>query len=366
MSAPLRNPPHDPDRYLADVLQALTGATACDASVHVATRAASELAGAAALCLLSPVEERSVVCLAGRKELYRCDLRRTSLGQGKDEFIALPTGECQSIGTPCLVPLQTVCGYTAVAFLWEPGHAVDPQQLTRLQLVAKALGLAIRTWHESEELALRLEMQCRLAAELQHRLRNNLALMRSVVRRSHETAESPEEFALHLEARIGALARLQGALATAGAAGIELEDVVRTELIASAVPEKRYALQGPAVWLRAKAAESLGLAVHELATNSLKYGALGASAGKLAVVWDMTGGERPHLWLSWSESGVTIATLAPRRRGFGQELLECSLPYELNARTQLTFSPGGVHCTIEMPLEPYAATAGQPVRGVYQ
>ena len=120
----------------------------------------------------------------------------------------------------------------------------------------------------------RLRDERRASAELQHRLRNNLALMRSVIRRSNETAESAEEFALHLDARIGALARTQGMLAAAGAVGVELEELVRTELIASAVLEKHYRRQGPAVRLHAKGAESLGLAMHELATNSLKFGAL--------------------------------------------------------------------------------------------
>jgi two-component system, chemotaxis family, CheB/CheR fusion protein len=57
------------------------------------------------------------------------------------------------------------------------------------------------------------------------------------------------------------------------------------------------------------------------------------------------------LHLSWIESGVTIASVAPRRRGFGQEVIECTLPYELGARTYLAFSPGGVRCEVEIPLE---------------
>ena len=354
----------DPDQRLAEAFDDLTAAAGHDAAVHVAAVAASELAGAAGLCLLSPAEDRCIVALARTRELYRCDVGRTRFGKtsGQAEFIASPTGERKSVGTTLIVTLRQTSGYTAVVFLWDAADPLDPQLARRLELLAKALGMATQTWRRNEQYAQRLDAQQRLAADLQHRLRNNLALIRSVVRRSYDTAESPEQFALHLEARIGALARMQGALAAAGSAGVELEELVRTELIASAVPEKHYFVQGPAVWLRGKAAESLALVAHELATNSLKYGALAASTGRLAVVWEVTRAEQPRLWLSWSESGVTVATVAPRRRGFGQELLECTLPYELSARTQLTFSPGGVHCTIELPLEPYATAVEQPAQ----
>jgi two-component system CheB/CheR fusion protein len=135
---------------------------------------------------------------------------------------------------------------------------------------------------------------------------------------------------------------------------VELEDLVRTELTACAVPEQRYLVEGPAVRLHAKGAASVGLAVHELATNSVKFGALGAASGSLAVTWTVTADSR--LRVSWIESGANIVAVAPRRRGFGQELIECTLPYELGARTRLTFSPGGVLCEIDLPLE--ACSAG--------
>ena len=172
-----------------------------------------------------------------------------------------------------------------MGFFWQPGQATAPQRTRQLELLAKTLGLAAAAWRKDDENAARQRDQQRISADLQHRLRNNLALMRSIIRRSHETAESAEHFALHLEARIGALSRIQAVLAAAGEAGIEFEELVRTELIASAVPEKRWVLQGPAVRLHAKGAESLGLAMHELATNSLKFGALAAPSGSVAITW---------------------------------------------------------------------------------
>jgi two-component sensor histidine kinase len=343
----------DPERYLAEVFDQLTAAGTRDASVRIAVQAANELAQVDGLCLLSAAGERCVVALAQQQLIHQCDLRNSGLYRtaaplfrseatrsrtlwGKEDFIALPTGEQLRVGVALIVALQAATGYAAVGFFWQPGRTPDSNGTRKLQLLAKALGLTASAWQK---------------ADLQHRLRNNLALMRSIIRRSHETAESAEHFALHLEARVGALGRMQGASATAGAAGVELEELVRTELIASAVPERRYSLQGPAVRLHTKGAELLALAAHELATNSLKFGAFAAQDGYLSVVWSVTGGQLPRLHLSWIERGVTIASVAPRRRGFGQEVIECTLPYELGARTQLAFSPGGVRCDVEIPLE---------------
>jgi two-component sensor histidine kinase len=309
----------DPERYLGGVLDQLIAAATREDALRIATLAARELGGADSLDLLAPGQE--------------------------------PNGDRPRDGLTVIVPLPEASGHTAVGFFWQPGRTADQHQRRRLELLAKTLGLAARAWRRDEEQALQLRDERRASTEMQHRLRNNLALVRSVIRRSSETAESAEQFALHLDARIGALVRTQGVLAAAGVAGVEIEELLRTEMIASVVAEERYRLQGPTVRLHASGAQSLGLAMHELATNSLKFGALAAENGFLAVTWTVTGGPMPELQVSWIESGVTIASLAPRRRGFGQELIECMLPYELGADTRLDFTPGGVYCTLMMPLQ---------------
>jgi two-component sensor histidine kinase len=358
----------DSEQYLANVFDQLTAAGTRDASVRIVVQAANELAQVDGLCMMSSVGERCVVALAQQQLIHQCDVRNSSLYRtasplfrseasgsrvlwGKEDCIVLPTGAQLRIGVALIVALHAASGYAAAGFFWQPGRTPDSNGTRKLQLLAKALGLSASAWQKDEEHATHQRDQRLVSADLQHRLRNNLALMRSVIRRSHETAESAEHFALHLEARVGALGRIQGASTTAGAAGVELEELVRTELIASAVPERRYSLQGPAVRLHTKGAELLALAAHELATNSLKFGAFAAQDGYLSVLWRVTAGQLPRLHLSWIESGVTIASVAPRRRGFGQEVIECTLPYELGARTHLAFSPGGVRCEVEIPLE---------------
>jgi two-component sensor histidine kinase len=362
----------DPERYVADVLDRLTAADSRDISLRIVVQAAHELAGADGICMLSAPGERCVVALARHEEIHLCGLRSSGLYRtaapllrgeiagsrtlwGKEDFVTLPNGEQLRIGVALIVPVHAASGHAAVGFFWQPGRTTDAPGTRRLELLAKALGLAASAWRKDDEYAANVRDQRRISADLKHRLRNNLAQTRSIIRRSQETAESAEHFALHLEARIGAVGRMQGAVATAGDAGVELEELVRSELMASAVPERSYSMQGPIVRLHIKGAESLALAVHELAMNSLKFGSLATPNGHLAVAWTVSEGQLPRLCISWIESGTTIASLAPRRRGFGQELIESTLPYELGAETRLMFSPGGVVCEIDVPLEACAA-----------
>ncbi|HET9444965.1 MAG TPA: sensor histidine kinase [Steroidobacteraceae bacterium] len=373
MTSQSSNPTQEPERYLADILHELSAAATREAGVRIVARAARTLAGAEGMCILSAVGDRCIVALAQHSQVHECDLRSSSIHRGagpllrseasgaqvlwgKEDTIVLPTGERQRVGAALIVPLAPASGHPAVGFFWGPGETVEAQTARRLELLAKALALAAAMWRKVEESAAR--EQQRLQSDVQHRLRNNLATIRSVIRRSYETAESAEHFALHVQARAGALARMQGVLASIGEAGVDLEDLIRTELSASAAPEQGYSLQGPEVRLHMRGAEVLTLAVHELATNSLKFGALGAPGGQLAIAWRVEG-PQPHLHLTWVESGVTIATVAPRRRGFGLELIECTLPYEIGAQTRLAFSPGGVECKIEIPLEACAIVEAQ-------
>jgi two-component sensor histidine kinase len=107
------------------------------------------------------------------------------------------------------------------------------------------------------------------------------------------------------------------------------------------------------VQLCGKVAESISLAVHELVTNALKYGALTTPKGHVHVTWRMAERDGRHLLaLQWRETGVGLIDVQPRRMGFGRRLLEKALPYELGAETTLRFAPGGVCVSIEVALPP--------------
>lgn len=192
-----------------------------------------------------------------------------------------------------------------------------------------------------------------MVAELQHRVRNILAVIRSIVSRTAETSETVEDLSAHLDGRLAALARTQVLLTRSPGAGVDLEGLVRDELLAQVADDGRIVVEGPEILLPPKAAEVMTLAVHELATNATKYGALADSRGRIDIRWTVEPRDGiDWLRLHWRESGVQIAAAAPRRSGFGVVLIEQRVPYELTGAGTLTFAPGGVQCEIAFPLIP--------------
>jgi PAS domain S-box-containing protein len=191
-----------------------------------------------------------------------------------------------------------------------------------------------------------------LLGELQHRVRNNLAVIRSIVRRTAEMSGSAEEQAMHLDGRLDVFARVQSLVTQDPGTWIDLGRMVSDELLAHAAHEGAQArTSGPSVRLRPRTAELLGLALHELAVNAVKYGALQSDGGQVAVTWRVEAtGSGTHLILEWRETGVPVLSPAPRHRGFGTAMLEQTLTYELGATASLSFLPGGLTCTIALPL----------------
>lgn len=201
-----------------------------------------------------------------------------------------------------------------------------------------------------------------LLAELQHRVRNVMAVVRSIARRTGETSETLEDYAMHLDGRLDALGRAQALVTRDPAAGVDLEYLIAEELLAHAAHDgEQITLAGPTVRLKSKAAETIGLAMHELAANAVKYGALSRDGGRIAVTWSIEGREKsaPLLRFAWTERGVPDAVAGPRRRGFGSELIERTLAYELGASAALDFTPDGLRCTIDLPLAERIAILGE-------
>lgn len=194
------------------------------------------------------------------------------------------------------------------------------------------------------------ERQAVLLAELQHRVRNVLAMVASVVNRG-ATDGTTEEFRERLSGRIAAMARTQALLTRGAGVGVDLQNLVHDELLAQAADELRVSIGGPRIVLAPKAAEVLTLAIHELATNAAKYGAIRAANGRVEVRWALRAGDgRDWLELDWIESGVELPSQPDRRKGFGTELITRRVPYELRGEGMLELAADGVRCRIAFPL----------------
>lgn len=195
------------------------------------------------------------------------------------------------------------------------------------------------------------ERQRLLLAELQHRVRNTLGVVRSIARRSAETSSTVEEYSAHLDGRLNAFARTQALVTRDPEGGVDLEYLVVEELLAYNAREgEQMRVSGPAVRFQPKAAETFALAVHELATNALKYGALGQPSGRLEISWRIDeAADPPQLVFNWRERGGPPVT-QPARKGFGSELLERTLAFDLKGQTTMSFNGSGLHCQIAIPL----------------
>jgi two-component system CheB/CheR fusion protein len=189
-------------------------------------------------------------------------------------------------------------------------------------------------------------------AEFRRQLRSLFAVLRAVVRRSADGDSPKSEYAACLEGRIGTLARVQDMLMRAPGDGIDLEELVHGELLAQAVPASRYRAIGPDTRIGREAVTPLGLAVHELALNSLLHGVLGQESGELEVSWDHEDGDgQRRLRLLWVERGPPNPRQEPTYKGFGLELLEKTLPYELDACTRVEWPEQGARIEILLPAE---------------
>lgn len=209
---------------------------------------------------------------------------------------------------------------------------------------------------ESDNARLRSLLDSRdMPADLRHKARNTLARVRAIIHRSALTARTLEIFAAHLEERFDAILRAQNVVTIGHSEGVDLHALISDELHRYSAAEGEQAwLSGPKILLRPRAAEILGLAFHELAINALEHGALRHNDGKIIVDWKVEAfAAQQKLAFHWREVDLPTCR-APTSKGFGFEVLQNMLPYELDAETRLEFEATGLSCTIELPFGPEA------------
>jgi two-component sensor histidine kinase len=190
-----------------------------------------------------------------------------------------------------------------------------------------------------------------LIDELNHRVRNTLATVQAFAAQTLSRAKDPVHFAESFNGRIQALASAHTLLTRTTWTGAELGTLIRAQLAAGCdVEDDRLVCSGPGVILDPQLAVHLGLALHELCINAVKYGALSVPEGRLTVSWALVKSDTStELKLDWIESGGPPVA-APASRGFGTALIEHGLTHT-GARVKLGFPATGVICEIVLPIE---------------
>lgn len=208
------------------------------------------------------------------------------------------------------------------------------------------------------------ERQKKLLDELNHRVKNTLAVVQSVTGQTLRTAPSAADLETALNTRLLALSRSHDLLSREHWQGADLEELIR-ETVLPQVPDgdaSRLAIGGPAVRLGSAAAVTLGMVFHELAANAIRHGAFSVDVGRIAVEWrlDFRGGETPAVEITWTESGGPEIKSPPQRRGLGARLIEGGLTHEFGAEVKLEFPARGFRCWMRLPLSSKVASAGSP------
>lgn len=187
--------------------------------------------------------------------------------------------------------------------------------------------------------------------ELNHRMKNNLAMVQSIARQTFRAADDLDDAQNRFSARLVALAQANDLLTGDRGAGASLREAVDQAVSPYQPGDRRVELDGPEILLPAKTALTLTLAMHELSTNAVKYGAWSNDRGVVTVAWSRhdTPDGRGRLHIEWRESGGPPVT-EPTRRGFGSRLIERGLAGELDGEVELTFAETGLCCSVDAPL----------------
>jgi PAS domain S-box-containing protein len=225
------------------------------------------------------------------------------------------------------------CVGTAAATLDKAGHVVRVSGVT----------VDITERKQAEE------RQNLLAREVDHRAKNALALAQSIVRLTR--GENVKTYVRSVEGRINALARVHTVLSLSSWQGAEIRKLIDEELAPYSTGDQ-IALSGPEVQLEPATAQTVALALHELVTNSAKYGALSALSGRLSVSWDDQAG---MLRIVWEETGGPRVE-KPASRGFGTRSVIASIESQLGGQAEFDWRPEGLICRLSVPLSSRPST----------
>ncbi len=336
-------PDEDEFRAIAPLLASTLGG-----ATHASTRLADQIpeAGAfahkAAGALVLPLSRGTRDSLV----LWRRPLDRVVTWAGDPVKATAAPGELLQPRASFAAWQETVRGHTAE---WSPDECEIAARLRRT-LIEVILRMSEDLTRERARAA---EQQDLLIAELNHRVRNILGLIRALVAQSQAEALSVSGFATMIGGRIAALAAAQDNITEKNWGPASLARLIEGELAPYAAGERtRFRLTGEDVLVTPEAYTILALVVHELATNSAKYGALSARAGAVEVSLARTA--FGDLAIGWREAGGPPVT-APTRHGFGSTIITRSIPHDLKGEADVRYKLGGLEADFLIPARHLAA-----------
>jgi two-component system CheB/CheR fusion protein len=208
---------------------------------------------------------------------------------------------------------------------------------------------AIVTFLDVTDMVHAEERQRLLVAELNHRVKNILSVVASMAGQMARRCASVPEFTEGFIGRIHGLAKTHDILSAKEWSDVDLGELLQAELDAFILEGQRACLEGPQVGLRPRLATTLGIVIHELATNAMKYGAFSNRKGRLKLEWAFEGAKAERvLVLKWTEQGGPPVR-PPERTGLGSELIKRSLSFELGGRAEIDYRPEGLVATLAIP-----------------
>ncbi|MGG5817284.1 sensor histidine kinase [Falsiroseomonas sp. HW251] len=266
-------------------------------------------------------------------------------------FVVLTRGPGSPREDPYAVGLADALGNAV--FLERPVRAATLTAAARSALRARRRQLQLRDHLAERDAAAR--RQAMLMHELNHRVKNSLATVQGIAAQTIRGDADPEAARRAFLARLLALAKTHDLLTATAWTGSALRDVILAELapFGDEASPGRVTLEGPEVRLAPNATVAIGMAIHELATNAVKYGALSVPGGRVVAAWSAAPAPRPgdrrQLHLTWTERGGPRVA-PPTRRGFGSRLIERGLARELGGTVHMDFAPEGLRCAVDVPL----------------
>jgi PAS domain S-box-containing protein len=244
-----------------------------------------------------------------------------------------------------------------VASTLEVPSAMRPDRIVELRITPMrdgGIAVSLRDITERKQAERRQRL---LVNELNHRVKNALAMVQAIAAQSLRGGDMPPAAFERFMARLMALARANDILVAEDWLGADL-DAIASQVASPYTAEGevgRFRVGGPEVHLTPKAATAVALALHELATNAAKYGALSAPDGRVSLTWALAGeGQDRRLHMSWRESGGPPVR-PPEKTGFGTRLIEKGLKAELQANVRLDYAPDGLTMTLDAPMPEGAA-----------